>query len=173
LGDLPVPTTPSANLTPAGRAQEKLGWQLAIQSSPTSDLLAEAPKLGLTTLVANLGQPISKSISQPFGPALDDEQRSEVRIKLDDAALRLKVCALSAMPAVENDCRELFQFARRMGVDMFICDADPSSLGCWRSYVRNTKPALRFVIPPQERRAAIPLPTMPWSCSVVEAPAWV
>ena len=30
LGDLPAPTLPSSRLTPAARAQEKLGWRLAI-----------------------------------------------------------------------------------------------------------------------------------------------
>ena len=33
LGDLPAPTTPSAKLTPAVRAQEKLGWRLALVPS--------------------------------------------------------------------------------------------------------------------------------------------
>jgi len=33
------------------------------------------------------------------------------------------------MPAAENVCRDLFQFARRLGVDVIICDADPSSVG--------------------------------------------
>jgi type 1 glutamine amidotransferase len=32
LGDLEVPTTPSARLTPAGRAQEKLGWRLGVEA---------------------------------------------------------------------------------------------------------------------------------------------
>ena len=33
LGDLPAPTTPSAKLTPAIRAQEQLGWRLALVPS--------------------------------------------------------------------------------------------------------------------------------------------
>ncbi|MBM4081693.1 MAG: ThuA domain-containing protein, partial [Planctomycetes bacterium] len=32
LGDLPAPTVPSAKLTPALRAQEKLGWRLGIEA---------------------------------------------------------------------------------------------------------------------------------------------
>ena len=36
LGDLPAPTTPSAKLTPAIRAQEQLGWRLALVPSAPS-----------------------------------------------------------------------------------------------------------------------------------------
>jgi type 1 glutamine amidotransferase len=32
LGDLSAPTTPSSKLTPAIRAQEKLGWRLGIEA---------------------------------------------------------------------------------------------------------------------------------------------
>ncbi|HUV62613.1 MAG TPA: ThuA domain-containing protein, partial [Sedimentisphaerales bacterium] len=52
LGDLPAPTVPSAKLTPAVRAHEQLGWQMALVPAPSAELtlfetIDKAAELGL------------------------------------------------------------------------------------------------------------------------------
>jgi type 1 glutamine amidotransferase len=134
LGDLAAPTTPSAKLTPAVRAQEKLGWRLGLEAwgPGGKDTLAEtcerAGKLGLLYVEGRIGQPVSKEFAAPFGPALTDDQRRAVRLVLDAAGVRLLTCAVPQMPADPTECRALWDFARRMGIEALVATPPPAAL---------------------------------------------
>jgi type 1 glutamine amidotransferase len=117
LGDLEAPKTPSAKLTPAVRAQEKLDWRLAlVPAAPTERTLFEtidkAAKLGLLYVGASSRQKISDNIAKSCDERLSREESRQIRLKLDAAGVRLltyRVDGASSDQAVE--------FARRMGVD--------------------------------------------------------
>jgi type 1 glutamine amidotransferase len=133
LGDLPAPTTPSARLTPAVRAQEELGWRLGVSANtsgalPLEQTIQRAAELGLPYIGATVGQKISASDAKEFGPGLSDPELSAVRLKLEASGLRLLTCYLQEMPGAEAGCRQLFEFGRKMGIETFVGEPDPKAL---------------------------------------------
>ncbi len=133
LGDLPAPTTPSARLTPAVRAQEQLGWRLALAFRPAAkstlfQAIDAAARLGLGCVGASAGQQVSRDIPKELGPLLSDSDLETVRLKLAPAGLRLLTCHITDFPADEAGCRTWFEFARRMGIEVFISEPEPKDL---------------------------------------------
>jgi hypothetical protein len=132
LGDLPCPTTPSAKVTPAVRARERLGWRLAAQvgasgNDPLYQSIESASRLGFAYLGASDSQPVSRQNSKHFGPDLSDAELTDIRLKLESEGLRLISCELRAVPESEAAWRKLFEFARKMGIECFISKAVPQS----------------------------------------------
>jgi len=133
LGDLPCPTTPSAKLNPAIRAQEKLGWRFGIQAGrPGGATLFEniesASRSGLPYLSSSSSLPLSGPNPKPLDPDLSDGELSEIRLKLESAGLRLVAHQLDVLPADEPAWRKLFEFGRKMGLETFISAAPPKAV---------------------------------------------
>ncbi len=133
LGDLPAPTLPSAKLNAATRAQERLGWRPALEASAFRKLtffqaIDKASELGLSYIGGLAAQQISSDIAKPFSAGLWDDEMRQIRLKLDAAAVRLLSYAVDQMPADETACRSLFDFARKMGVEVIIAAPSPQSL---------------------------------------------
>jgi hypothetical protein len=122
LGDLPAPTTPSAKLTPAIRAQEQLGWRLGLVPPSAGQLtlfetIDRAAELGLLYIGACNRQAVSGAIAKSFGEQLNEEEMRRIRLKLDAAGVRLLTYRVEGVPSDEADCRRVFQFARKMGIE--------------------------------------------------------
>jgi len=119
LGDLPASTTPSAKLTPAIRAQEKLGWRLAlVPSGPELSLLqtiAKAARLGLLYVGGARRQRVSRDVPKDFDDQLSPDQLQQLRLKLDAAGVRLLTYRLDDMPPDQG-----MEFARRIGAEAVI-----------------------------------------------------
>jgi len=127
LGDLSAPTTPSAKLTPAVRAQETLDWRLALlPSAPTELTLFEtidtAAELGLLYVGANDGQKVSSDIPTAFDNRLSSDDMRRIRLKLDSAGVRLLVCRMDRLPSDDADRNTMTEFAKRTGIDAVIAD---------------------------------------------------
>jgi type 1 glutamine amidotransferase len=116
LGDLPAPTTPSAKLTPAVRAQERLGWQLTLVPSAQPLTLFEtidkAAELGLLHVGGFNRQTVSRDIPKDFDGQLSNDEMRQIRLKLDAAGVRLLTYRVEGKPSAEA-----IAFARRMGVE--------------------------------------------------------
>jgi sugar phosphate isomerase/epimerase len=133
LGDLAAPTLPSGRLTPALRAQERLGWRLGIEAYTfhkytffeTVDKTAE---LGLAYIGALSFQKVSDSIPKNFTPDLADDELREIRLKLDAAGLRLLTYYIQSIPGDEAGCRKIFEFGRKMGIETFMSEPAPEAL---------------------------------------------
>ena len=130
LGDLAAPTTPSAKLTEPVRAQEKLGWRVALSVPPGEDstlfdAIDRAAEFGSLAVSANYGMKVSKEISVPFDARLNDDQRRTIRLKLDAACVRLLSCRIDALGGNEAELRRTFDFVRKMGIETII--AKPSA----------------------------------------------
>ncbi len=133
LGDLPAPTTPSAQLTPARRAQEQLGWCLELgpvtgQSTTLFESIDLAARSKLSYLGAANSQRVSKTIAKPFGPRLNVDEMRDIHLRLDDAGVRLLSYSLTELPAQEDAARRVFQFAKGMGVEVILLNTLPESL---------------------------------------------
>lgn len=127
LGDLPVPTIPSARLTPALAAQEKLGWRLGITAYTFHkytlfETIEKTEQVGLTYLGGLSFQKVSKDIPKNFDARLSDEELKAIRLKLDDDGMRLLTHFYARIPGDETGCREVFEFARKMGVETLISE---------------------------------------------------
>ncbi|MCX5644836.1 MAG: ThuA domain-containing protein [Phycisphaerae bacterium] len=128
LGDLPAPTTPSAKLTPAIRAQEQLGWRVTLVPAPSTELtlfqtIDKAAGLGLLYVGGCNRQKISQDIPKSFDDQLGSEDLKQIRLKLDAAGVRLLTYRVDPMPPDKMGQRRVFEFARRMGADLFVRDA--------------------------------------------------
>jgi len=122
LGDLSGPTTPSARLTRAIRAREQLGWRLGLVPSAPDGLtlfetIDKAAELGLLYVGASSRQMVSDSIPKAINERLNGEDRRRIRLKLDEAGVRLLTYQIDRVPSDEGRRRDLVAFAWKMGVE--------------------------------------------------------
>jgi type 1 glutamine amidotransferase len=127
LGDLPAPTTPSARLTPAVRAQEQLGWRVCLTPAPSAGLtlfesIEKAAELGVLYIGACNRQKVSRDIPKDFDDQLTGKEREQIRLKLDSAGVRLLTYRTDPFPSDPTEQRKVFDFARRMGASMSVSD---------------------------------------------------
>ncbi len=127
LGDLQAPTTPSAKLTPAIRAQEKLDWRLVLAPSASTELtlfetIDKAAELGLLYVGGHDGQKVSKDIPKVLNNQLSSEEIKQIRLKLDAAGVRLLVCRTDRAPATDTDRDTMTEFTRRTGIEAIVLD---------------------------------------------------
>jgi len=127
LGDLPASTVPSARLTPAIEAQEKLGMPLGVTAYTFHkyslfETIEKTEQLGLVYLGGLNFQKVSKDIDKKFDANLSDEELKAVRLMLDEAGVRMLTCFYARIPGDEEGCREVFEFARRMGIETLISE---------------------------------------------------
>ena len=134
LGDLPAPTTPSAYLTPAMVAQEKLGWRLGIEAYTFHkytffEAIEKTAELGLPYIGGlSFMQQVSKDIPKNFDQNLNDDELLAIRLKLESAGIRMPVYYAQTIPSDENACRKLFEFGNKMGIETFICEPKAEQL---------------------------------------------
>ncbi len=133
LGDLPVPTVPSAKLTPAIRAQEKLGWRLGVEAYTFHkytlfEAIDKASQLGLAYMGGLSFQKVSDKIDKFLDPSLTDDEIQQVRQKLDAAGIRMLLYYYQDIPGDEAGCRKVFDFGRKLGIETFIAEPAPSAL---------------------------------------------
>lgn len=127
LGDLPASTVPSARLTPAIAAQERLGWRLGVEAYtfhkfPCFDAIDKTSALGLCYIGGLSFQKVSKDINKNFDPSLSDDELRQVRFKLDAAGLRMLTYYIQDIPGDEAACRKVFEFGRKMGIETFMTE---------------------------------------------------
>jgi type 1 glutamine amidotransferase len=133
LGDLDAPTTPSARLTPAVRARERVGWHLAAiaPEAAKSTLfysMDRASALGHFLLAGSGDQLVSADIPALFAPGLVNDQLQQIRLKLNLSGLRLMAYHLKQLPKDEPEARQSLAFARAMGVETVILAEVPLRL---------------------------------------------
>jgi len=127
LGDLEAPTVPSARLTPAVRAQEKLGWRLGIEAYTFHrftffETIEKTAHLGLAYVGALSFQKVSDTIPKNFDLSLTDDELRQIRFKLDEAGVRLLTFYLQDIPGDEAGCRRAFEFGRKLGIETFLSE---------------------------------------------------
>ena len=133
LGDLPASTIPSAKLTPAIAAQEKLGWRLGIEAYTFHkytlfEAIDRTARLGLPFMGGLSFQKVSKDIPKNFEPGLTDDELKQVRLKLDTAGVRMLTYYFHDIPGDEAGCRKVFEFGRKIGIETFMSEPAPDAL---------------------------------------------
>jgi sugar phosphate isomerase/epimerase/type 1 glutamine amidotransferase len=134
LGDLAAPTLPSRKLTPAFRAEEKLGWRLAITAYTFHkytlfETIDKTVALGLPYLEGLSFQKVSSQINKNFDlQLLSDAELNQIREKLDTAGVRMLTYYYHRIPGDEAGCRKVFEFGRKMGIETFLSEPAPQDL---------------------------------------------
>jgi uncharacterized protein (TIGR02145 family) len=134
LGDLPAPTTPSAYLTPAVRAQERLGWRLGLEAYTFHkftlfEALERTAALGLPYYGGlSFMQRVSADIPKNFDQNLSADELRQIRLKLEAVGVRMPVYYAQTIPSDEPAARRLFEFGRQMGFETFICEPQADQL---------------------------------------------
>jgi sugar phosphate isomerase/epimerase len=134
LCDLSAPTTPSAKLTPAVLAQEKLGWRIGIEAYTFHkytffETIDKTAALGLSYVGGLCSeQPVSKEIPKDFDQNLSDDELRQIRMKMETAGVRMLTYYVRKFPNEEATCRKLFTFANKMGVETFMGEPKPEQL---------------------------------------------
>ncbi len=134
LGDLPAPTTPSAKRTEAIRAQEKLGWRVTLSAPPPEEAtlyerIDRAAENGLLYVQADYGMKVGGELPVPFDTRLNEDQRRQIRLKLDAAGVRLLTCRFDSLRGDETERRGTFEFVRRMGMETIIAKPETDNSG--------------------------------------------
>jgi len=134
LGDLPAPTLPSAQLTPAHRAQENLGWRLGVEAYTFHkftlfEAIEKTAQLGVPFMGGLSFQKVGGGIPKNFAPGLTDDELRQIRLKLDEAGVRLLTYYLQDIPGEEEACRRVFEFGRQIGIETFMSEPKPEALG--------------------------------------------
>jgi type 1 glutamine amidotransferase/sugar phosphate isomerase/epimerase len=133
LGDLAAPTIPSARLTPAIRAQERLGWRLGVEAYTFSkftlfEAIEKTAQLGLAFMGGLSFQKVSAEAPRFFAPGLTDDDLRQVRLKLDAAGVRMMTWYFPQVPGDPAGCRNVFEFARNIGVETIMSEPAPEAL---------------------------------------------
>jgi type 1 glutamine amidotransferase len=137
LGDLAAPTTPSAKLTPASRAQEQLGWrlgltppasQIALGSLTLFEAIDKTAELGLLYIGGSNLQIVSHDIPKKFDEQLNSDELKQIRLKLDSTGVRLLTYHIHDTPSDEAGYRKVFEFGRKVGIETFIDEPRPDML---------------------------------------------
>jgi len=133
LGDLACPTVPSAKVTAAIRAREKLGWRFGIEAYtfhkyPLFEAIERTAGLGLPYMGGLSFQKVSKEIPKNFEPGLTDDELRQIRLKLDAAGVRMLTYYIHNIPGDAAGCRKIFEFGRKIGIETFMSEPSPKAL---------------------------------------------
>ncbi len=128
LGDLEAPDIASNKATAGVRAQETLGWKLALQCWTMNQYSFQetcecASRLGFSYLEAYPGQILQKGNAENrFIHTMSAEQRRKVRRTLEQYGLRVINYGVVDLPDNETECRQVFDFAQAMGIETIVSE---------------------------------------------------
>ena len=132
LGDLKVGTTPSARLSPETRALEDWEWRLeACGETVRTASLFESIELAAASNAPHIGafdsQQISPDSKTVINETLTAEQLQAIRLKLDDAGVRLLTYSIKKFPIEEQAVRRMLEFTRTLGAELLLVESWPDS----------------------------------------------
>jgi sugar phosphate isomerase/epimerase len=85
-------------------------------------------ELGLSYIGGLSFQKVSKEMPKNFDCNLSDEELSQIRLKMDEAGVRMPTFFYAQIPGDEAGCRKVFEFGRKLGIETFISEPPPESL---------------------------------------------
>lgn len=126
-GDLDGPTTPSAKITPAVKAREQLDWKLGVaaytfKNNTLFESIEKVDELGVTYIGGLNVQNVSSDIPKKFDHHLSDSEIRQVRGKLDQHGITMLTYFVFDIPGEEAECRRIFEFGKKMGIEVFISE---------------------------------------------------
>jgi sugar phosphate isomerase/epimerase len=117
----------------SGSGTDPLGWCLG----PTAwsfnrftffEAVDKTAALGLHYIEPFEGQRIRPESDVRMGPDLSAEFIEEVRHKLASAHVTLTSIYIGSLPGRESECRQVFEFCRKLGIETIVSEPAPESL---------------------------------------------
>lgn len=140
LGDLKASTVSTRKLTPAIKLQEKNGWRLGIEAYTFKNLtfletIDKVSELGIPYVGGlNEQQIVSKEIPKRLDYNLTDDEIQQVRNKLVSAGVTMLTYYVFDIPGDEITCRKIFEFGRKLGIEVFISEPKIKDLDMIEKY---------------------------------------
>lgn len=124
---------PAERPTRDDHAAEKLGWRLGVQAWTFRDRTAfeaidTAHALGLRYIELFPGQRLAPQYDKAVvGVEMSDEQRAALLEKLAASNVKLVSFGVVSLPNDEDSARELFEFAKELGLETITCEPEPDA----------------------------------------------
>jgi type 1 glutamine amidotransferase/sugar phosphate isomerase/epimerase len=139
LGDTEASAIPDSRLTPAIRAQEKLGWKFGIEAytfknNTFFETIEKTRELGLQYVGGLNVQQVSDDIPKNFDYTLSDEEVLSIRNKLIAEGLSMLTYYIFDIPGDEETVKKIFEFGRKLGVETFISEPKIEDLDLIEKY---------------------------------------
>ncbi len=115
-------------------ASEKLGLKLSLQCWTFNRLtffetVDKAAGLGIKYLEMFPGQKLKPGCNVGIGPEMSDEVMQEIKKKLADAGgLKVVAFGVCGVPTDENGARKMFQWAKKMGIQVLVTETTPNAV---------------------------------------------
>ncbi len=114
-------------------AQTPFGWRVGPAAWSFNrfnffEAVDKTAALGMDCIEAFEGQRVWPDAEVLFDANLTDESIQQIRAKLEAAKVRLVSIYLHNIPAGETDCRRVFEFAQRLGVEFLVSEPPPEAL---------------------------------------------
>lgn len=117
----------------AASGEKKLDWRLG----PTAysfrlftffEAVDKTKSLGMKYIEAFEGQKIDSDGPAAIKRDMPEAMFAKIRQKLDDAGVALVSVYMGKVPGDEAGCREVFEFAKKLGVKTIVSEPDPKDL---------------------------------------------
>jgi len=113
-------------------AAEKLGWRVAVQAYSFNrftffEAVDKAASVGIKYIELYPGQTISKDIKAKTDVNMTPEVMEQVQKKLRDAGVKAVAFGVTGVSGKEQDARKVFDFARKMGIEVIVTEAAPDA----------------------------------------------
>jgi len=118
---------------PAQRSLQILGWRFGIGAYSFNrvtffEAIEKTASLGQKNIEGYFLQKVSPGIIKTLDYDLTDEESTAVKVKLDAAGVKMPSYYIHKIPADENVCRRLFEFARKLEVETIVSEPEPAAL---------------------------------------------
>jgi len=120
---------------PAGTPNaEKLGWRLGCQAYSFNkftffEAVDKTASVGLKYIEAYPGQKISADMpGATFDQNMSEDAQKAAKAKLDAAGVKLVNYGVVGLPNDEKECRKVFDFAKKMGVETIVSEPSKETM---------------------------------------------
>ncbi len=113
---------------------EKLGWRLGCQAYSFNkftffEAVDKTASVGLKYIEAYPGQKLSAEMPDAkFDQNMSEDAQKAVKAKLDAAGVKLVNYGVVGLPNDEKECRKVFDFAKKMGVETIVSEPSKETL---------------------------------------------
>ena len=119
---------------PGAPNAEKSGWRLGCQAYSFNkfsffEAVDKNASMGLKVIEAYPGQKLStEKPDVKFDHNMSEETMKEVKAKLDAAGVKLVNYGVVGLPNKEDECRKVFDFAKKMGIETIVSEPPPAAM---------------------------------------------
>lgn len=126
-------------LVPQALAQQPFGWTVGptawtFKSFTFFEAVEKTAALGMAHIEAFEGQLLMPGADTKLAPGIADDAVAALHAKLNDAKVHLINIYIHRIPNDDTACREIFEFAKKLGVSAIVSEPEPEALDLIEGY---------------------------------------